>query len=235
MTRYTPSMNLSVVAVIPAHNEAARLREVLEGVYSIPNLTQIIVVDDGSDDSTAKIARSASVELVQAAENGQPSGKGNALRVGLSQARLHSPRVILLADADLGSSASKLEALIPTLDERNPISIAVFPPAQGGGFGLVKSMTRRAIAHRTGHEFAEPLSGQRALLLPALDALRGIAPGFGAEVGMTLDLLAAGIVPREIPIPLTHRSTGKSLAGFTHRALQGRDIVRAFKGTRHPW
>ncbi len=228
-------MNFSVVAVIPAHNEADRLPETLDGIHSIPNLTQVIVVNDGSDDSTAQAALSAGVELVQATESGQPSGKGNALRVGLSKARLHSPQVVLLADADLGSSASKLEALIPALDEQNPISIAALPPTKGGGFGLVKSTTRIAIARRTGYEFAEPLSGQRALSLPALNALEGIAPGFGAEVGMTLDLLAANIVPREIPIPLTHRSTGKSLAGFTHRARQGRDILRAFKGIRLPW
>lgn len=228
-------MNFSVVAVIPTHNEGERLPETLKGIHSIPNLIEVIVVDDGSDDSTAQAALSAGAELLQATESGQSSGKGDALRMGLSRARLLSPQVVLLADADLGSSASKLEALIPVLDEQNPISIAAFPPARGGGFGLVKSMTRRAIARRTGYEFTEPLSGQRALLLPALNALRGIAPGFGAEVGMTLDLLAAGIVPREIPIPLTHRSTGKSLAGFAHRARQGRDILRAFKGNRLPW
>lgn len=228
-------MNFSVVAVIPAHNEGERLPETLKGIHSIPNLIEVIVVDDGSDDSTAQAALSAGAELLQATESGQSSGKGDALRMGLSRARLLSPQVVLLADADLGSSASKLEALILVLDEQNPISIAAFPPARGGGFGLVKSMTRRAIARRTGYEFTEPLSGQRALLLPALNALRGIAPGFGAEVGMTLDLLAAGIVPREIPIPLTHRSTGKSLAGFAHRARQGRDILRAFKGNRLPW
>jgi len=228
-------MNFSVVAVIPAHNEGERLPETLKGIHSIPNLIEVIVVDDGSDDSTAQAALSAGAELLQATESGQSSGKGNALRMGFSRARLLSPQVVLLADADLGSSASKLEALILVLDEQNPISIATFPPARGGGFGLVKSMTRRAIARRTGYEFTEPLSGQRALLLPALNVLRGIAPGFGAEVGMTLDLLAAGIVPREIPIPLTHRSTGKSLAGFAHRARQGRDILRAFKGNRLPW
>jgi hypothetical protein len=100
----------------------------------------------------------------------------------------------------------------------------------------VKSLSRRAILQRTGYAPFQPLSGQRALLISVLDTLRrGIAPGFGAEVGMTLDLLSAGIKPAEIPLPLTHRSTGRNLSGFAHRAQQGLDIARALRGARIPW
>lgn len=228
-------MNLSTVAVIPAHDEADRVSETLAALAVIPGLVAMIVVDDGSRDATAKISRVSGAEVVRAAKIGQPSGKGNALLVGLSRAHEHAPQAILLADADLGASASKLAALIEALDDQHPATVAAFPPATGGGFGLVKSLTRRAIARRTGYDFAEPLSGQRAFLLPALDALPGVAPGFGAEVGMTLDWLAAGIVPHEISISLSHRPTGKTLSGFTHRAFQGRDILRALKGVRYPW
>jgi glucosyl-3-phosphoglycerate synthase len=114
--------------------------------------------------------------------------------------------------------------------------VAAFPPAATtGGFGLVKNLSRRAILSRTGYAPLEPLSGQRALLLSVIDALPGIAPGFGAEVGMTLDLLSAGIKPLEIPLRLTHRPTGRNLSGFAHRARQGLDIARALRGTRIPW
>ena len=115
--------------------------------------------------------------------------------------------------------------------------MATFPPAAAkGGFGLIKNLSRRAILRRTGYAPAEPLSGQRALLVTALEALhRGIAPGFGAEVGMTLDLLLAGIKPLELQLPLTHRPTGRNLPGFAHRARQGLDIARALRGTRIPW
>jgi glucosyl-3-phosphoglycerate synthase len=52
---------------------------------------------------------------------------------------------------------------------------------------------------------------------------------------MTLDLLAAGIEPLEIPLSLTHRPTGRNLRGFAHRARQGLDVVRALCGARIPW
>ena len=228
-------MNLSTAAIVPAHDEADRIRETLVALASIPGLETVIVVDDGCRDATAEISRRFGGEVIQASPSGQSSGKGNALRVGLSHARKHAPQAILLADADLGATASKLVDLVNALDDEHPVSVAAFPRAKGGGFGFVKSLTRRVLTRRTGHEFAEPLSGQRALLLPALDSLSGIAPGFGAEVGMTLDLCASDIVPREIPIPLSHRSTGKTIQGFSHRAHQGRDILRALNGARLPW
>lgn len=228
-------MTLSIIAIIPAHDEAERLPETLAALSNIPGLMRVIVADDGSRDATAEISHAHGAEVVEAAPSGQPSGKGNALLVGLTVARCFAPEAVLLADADLGASASKLAGLIGALDEQNPVAIAAFPPAKYGGFGLVKALTRRAIARRTGHDLSEPLSGQRALLLSALETLPGMAPGFGAEAGMTLDLLAAGIEPCEVSIPLTHRPTGKTLAGFAHRARQGRDIVQALRGDRHPW
>ena len=230
-------MRLSTAAVIPARDEAETLAETLEALQSIPSLSRIFVVDDGSRDATAEIAHTLGAEVLPASAPGKNRGKGHALRAGLARAREHSPDAFLLADADLGPSAARLSRLIDALDEDHPAVVAAFPPsAAKGGFGLVKSLSRRAILRRTGYVPSEPLSGQRALLPSALGAMqRGIAPGFGAEVGMTLDLLCAGIKPLEVPLPLTHRPTGRNLSGFTHRARQGLDVARALRGARIPW
>ncbi len=229
-------MKLSTAAVIPARDEAATLAATLEALRTIPNLSRIVVADDGSGDATAEIAESRGAEVLSASPPGQSRGKGYALRVGLARAREGSQQALLLADADLESSAALLAALIDALDEDHLVAVAALPPAAAnGGFGLVKRLSRSAILRRTGYAPLEPLSGQRALLLPALAALPGIAPGFGAEVGMTLDLLSAGIEPLELPLPLTHRPTYRNPAGFAHRARQGLDIARALSGTRIPW
>jgi glucosyl-3-phosphoglycerate synthase len=229
-------VRLSTAAVIPARDEAATLAKTLDALRTITSLSRIIVADDGSQDATAEIAHSRSAEVLSASPSGKSRGKGHALRVGLARACDQGPGALLLADADLGSSAARLADLLDALDEHHPVAVATFPPAAAtGGFGLVKSFSRRAILRRTGYAALEPLSGQRALLISALDVLPGIAPGFGAEVGMTLDLLLAGIKPLEMPLPLTHRPTGRNLSGFAHRARQGLDIARALRGTRIPW
>ncbi|MGF1471914.1 MAG: glycosyltransferase [Rubrobacteraceae bacterium] len=228
-------MPASIVAIVPARDEADRVSDTLDALQTIEGVTRLIVVDDGSRDHTAALARSGGAEVLKAAPSGRPGGKGRALIAGLSQARRHEPEVVLLADADLGPSASQLGLLAGALDERRPASIAVFPPATGGGFGLVKRFARWEISRRTGFTPTEPLSGQRALHADALNTLPGIAPGFGAEVGMTLDLLAAGIEPFEVPILLEHRPTGRNVPGFVHRTRQGLDILHALGGTRIPW
>lgn len=230
-------MTLSTAAVIPARDEAESLAETLDALQTIAGLFRILVVDDGSQDATARIARSHGAEVLSASPPGKSRGKGYALRVGLVNARNRGPEAVMLADADLGPSAARLADILDALDKHHPVAVAAFPPAGAtAGFGLVKNLSRRAILRRTGYAPSQPLSGQRALLMSTLDALwRGIAPGFGAEVGMTLDLLSAGIEPVEIPLPLTHRPTGRNLSGFAHRSRQAFDIARALRGDRIPW
>jgi glycosyltransferase involved in cell wall biosynthesis len=220
------------IVIIPASNEADRLAETIE---HLPENSHVLVVDDGSRDATAATASDSGAQILFTGKPGRPAGKGYALLVGLKEAINREPEAILLADADLGASAGKLGELLETLEDGSHFAVAAFPQLSGGGFGLVKNYARREIFRRTGFESIEPLSGQRALLTPALQALPGIAPGFGAEVGMTLDLLKAGFEPVEIPLSMSHRKTGRSLAGFAHRARQGHDILKALKGERIPW
>ncbi|MGB3635295.1 MAG: glycosyltransferase [Rubrobacteraceae bacterium] len=228
-------MTLRTIAIVPAHNEAERIPSTLEALWNLEEIERVILVDDGSRDSTSTLAAAMDAEVLAAAGPGTPRGKGHALVAGLSRARRYSPEAFLIADADLGESAMHLSSLIIELDDSSPVTIAAFPPAKGGGFGLIKNYARREIYRRTGYSPSEPLSGQRAILFEALETLPGIAPGFGAEVGMTLDLLAADIKPLEIPLHLEHRPTNRTVTGFTHRARQGFDILRALRGNRIPW
>lgn len=225
-------MPLQTIAIVPASNEAERLPDTIE---AMPEVSRLLIVDDGSRDDTAVVAGSLGAEVLTGGKSGSPLGKGGALLAGISHARQYGPDAVLLADADLGPTAAELRALIEALENGNQAAIAAFPPTTGGGFGLVKRYASSEISHRTGFTPKEPLSGQRALLIPAIESLPGIAPGFGAEVGMTLDLLQAGLEPVEIPLPLSHRTTGRTVPGFLHRARQGRDILKALKGERLPW
>jgi hypothetical protein len=68
-----------------------------------------------------------------------------------------------------------------------------------------------------------------------VSSLREVTPfadGWGLEVGMTIDALRAGLRVEEIELPLEHRATGRSPAGFLHRARQLRDIRRAARARR---
>jgi glucosyl-3-phosphoglycerate synthase len=68
-----------------------------------------------------------------------------------------------------------------------------------------------------------------------VSTLRELVPfagGWGLETGMTIDAVRAGMRVEEIELPLTHRATRRTPAGFLHRARQLRDIRRAVSARR---
>jgi len=54
-----------------------------------------------------------------------------------------------------------------------------------------------------------------------------LADGWGVEVGLTIDVLVAGLAVIEVPCDITHRVTGNDRAGTMHRASQYKDVLRA--------
>ena len=67
---------------------------------------------------------------------------------------------------------------------------------------------------------AQPLNGQRCLTRAAFEAARPLAPGWGAETGMTIDLLRMGLRVTEVEVPMAHRATGGDWRAQLHRARQ---------------
>jgi dolichyl-phosphate beta-glucosyltransferase len=110
------SPELSVV--IPAFNEEKRLATTLERIVSYlasrENAHEILVVDDGSRDSTAEVAQSFSERRVRTLRLERNRGKGAALRRGVLASR---GKHVLLTDADLSAPIEELERLEPRLAE----------------------------------------------------------------------------------------------------------------------
>jgi glycosyltransferase involved in cell wall biosynthesis len=222
-------MERRVVALVAAHEESDRIASTVSALH--PLVDEVVVVDDGSTDATSSAALVAGATVLRASRR---RGKGRAIEEALG--RLPAASVWLLADADLAETASRLAPLLSVvLDGRADIAIAAFPKLAGGGFGIVKRFAARSIRAVCGLTVHEPLSGQRALNAAALAAVRPLAPGFGLEVGVTIDAVRAGLRVVEIPIEgLAHRPTGRGGRGFAHRARQGVDIFGAIAARAVP-
>src|SRR5205823_606078 len=102
----------------------------------------------------------------------------------------------------------------------------------GGGFGIAVGFAGWAIRSLTGLEVRAPISGQRAMHPEVARAVTPFAPGFGMEIGMTVDAHRAGYRLVEVELDLEHRATGRSAAGFVHRARQLRDFARVYASRR---
>ncbi|MEW6182363.1 MAG: glycosyltransferase family 2 protein [Bacillota bacterium] len=211
----------TVSVIIPAFNEAAQISETVTAVKAIPEVTQIVVVDDASSDETSTLAAKAGAEVVKLPAN---SGKGTAVNTGISVA---TGDVLLLLDADLGKSATYARDLVlPVLRGESDMTVACFPsPKKKGGFGLVRGLARSGIRYFTGLEMKAPLSGQRALSRDVLEVVKPFAGGFGVEVALTVKAVRKGFRVSEIAVPMRHRETGRDLKGFLHRGRQFRDVA----------
>ncbi len=211
-----------IVALVPAADEADRVDATVAALDRL--VDEVVVVDDGSTDTTAPVALMAGATVWRASRR---RGKGRAIEEALTH--LPGSDHWLFADADLGASAASLAPLVEAVSRGEAdIAIARFPRLSGGGFGLVKRTASALIRAVSGFHAREPLSGQRALTAAALAAVRPLAPGFGVEVGMTIDAVRAGLRVVEIPIEgLSHRPTGRGARGFAHRARQGWDVLSA--------
>lgn len=221
----------TVCVLIPAYNEAQRIGTTIAALLCRPEIDEIVVVDDGSTDGTAQVARTAGATLVITVENG---GKGAALSVAYAAAKGRA-EFFLLLDADLGASAGEAVKLLPLLLAGSAdMVIGLLPPdpafaatGQSGGRGFVVRLARWGIFRRTGQRFAQPLSGQRAVRREVLEALGGkFASGFGVEVDLTVRVLQAGFCVREVETHFRHHVTGGDWSSVRHRVRQFRDVAR---------
>jgi glycosyltransferase involved in cell wall biosynthesis len=236
-----------LAVVIPARNESDRISATVKAAASIPGVDIVVVVDDGSVDGTGAEAANAGAIVARHARN---RGKAAAMETGAEAVKAIEsqqssqavaggqavPRHLLFLDADLAETAANASPLTePVLAGDADMTIAVFASKdKRGGHGLVLGLAGAGIQRATGWRPAEPLNGQRCITRAAFEAARPLAGGWGAEAGLTIDLMRQGMRITEVQVPLAHRATGKDLASQVHRAHQFADVARAL-AARKPW
>ncbi|HUK82546.1 MAG TPA: dolichyl-phosphate beta-glucosyltransferase [Verrucomicrobiae bacterium] len=113
--------------VIPAYNEEQRLKRFVPGIVEFLESKnkpfEIIVVDDGSQDGTAAVARelSESFPMLRHIHLSPNRGKGGAVKAGMLDAR---GKFVLFADADQSTPISEVDKLLPKL-ERDGYDMAI--------------------------------------------------------------------------------------------------------------
>ena len=220
-----------LTVIVAARNEADRIGATLDALGELFPDAERWVADDASDDGTAEVALAHGARVVS---RGRSHGKG-ANVTAAAEAVLSEgvPNLILVCDGDLGSSASSLGALVEAVRADGcELAVAAFRRRLGGGFGLALGFAGWAIERRCGFRAEAPISGQRAMRGEVLAAVLPLAPGYGMEIGMTVDAVRAGYRVCEVELELEHRATGRTLSGFAHRGRQLRDFTRVWWARR---
>jgi glycosyltransferase involved in cell wall biosynthesis len=196
----------NVVVVIPALNEALRIRDVVEG--ALAECDRVIVIDDGSDDGTGEKIADLPVTLLRHA---QRMGKGASLRDGFREALRIGAAAVLTMDGDGQHLATDIPRLIAAAN-RYPSCIAIGARlrkrAQQPTYRrLANEFGDWGIAWGCGYRIADTQSGQR--LYPAAVAALQNVPGedfvFEAQILITA---ARQLGMGAVSVPIESRYAG---------------------------
>ena len=229
-------MSLARVAcIIPARDVADRIQATVTAARAVPGVEVVIVVDDGSTDPTGDYA-AASGAIVVTHQRGR--GRATALESGVNALGVLEQRdrrpecgTVLVLDADLGAAAGRATHLVgPVVAGRADLTIAVPPRAEGEGGptpDLVETTAARGLTELVDFTSRSPLATNRCLTRRAYELASPLAAGDGADLGMTIDLLRAGLRVREIEVDLAGADDPTGLAARLDRALTLKDVTRA--------
>ncbi|HYF47017.1 MAG TPA: glycosyltransferase, partial [Acidimicrobiales bacterium] len=202
-----------VLLFLPAHDEEATVAEVVARVPTEVHGRRVdcLVIDDGSRDDTAAVARSAGAEVLVHERN---LGLGATVRDGLAEGRRRGASAVVFCDADDEYDPADLAAMVA------PILAGEADYVVGDRFGhghpdmrhhrwVGNRLLTRLTSFVARRPLADAQSGYRALS-PRAAAEAEIVHDYNYAQVLTLDLLAKGYEYAEVPIAYRHRRRGRS-------------------------
>ena len=211
---------MKALVVVPTYNEADSVEEVLDRVLAVDARADVLVVDDGSPDGTAKLvaARCDDEPRLHLLERDAKRGLGAAYRAGFAWGLARGYDVLVEMDADLSHPPERLPAL---LDALAGADLAIGSRYVPGGRTVNWSKLREAIS-RGGNAYVrlalgvpvrDMTAGYRAYRREVLEALPVEAVqsnGYCFQVEMAHRTWREGFRVVELPITFTERTSGVS-------------------------
>jgi len=212
----TPSAD--TVVFVPALNEEESLPAVLDELERELPSVDVLVVDDGSTDGTAALARDHGAEVLTFPEN---RGLPIAVAAGYEYAARKHYGYCGRVDADGQHPVAELRRLLE-LVRSGECDVAVGSRfVSGEGYEAYRyrpspprrlgtAVLRRALAFRLGRPFADATSGMYAANAKAFPVLAQPYTTGAPEVQGLLRLAEAGLVVEEVPVDMRERVSGES-------------------------
>ncbi len=216
-------------AVIPAYNAEQTIRSVtVESSKHIPK-DRILVVDDGSNDQTALLAKSVGVEVLQRPVNG---GKGCALRDGFDHVLAWNPDWILCLDADGQHDPAFIPLFQDMIHQGGYDLIVGNRPRDHRAMPLLRRFSNRTssllLSWRTGQTLEDVQCGYRAIRADFLRRLNLRCEKYDIEAEMILQVWRHRGRIGWIPISTIYRGQSSFIRKFP-------ETLRFLKVLFRPW
>jgi glycosyltransferase involved in cell wall biosynthesis len=207
------NVTMKILIIVPAYNEEESLPGVILDLQEHLPSTDIIVVDDGSTDATARTALSLGVRVISLPFN---LGIGGAMQTGYQYAQQHDYDVAIQFDGDGQHLAEEIEKLLQPLQ---PGEADLVIGSRFLNRGEYKAPVGRKIAMRVfaallswilGKRLTDTTSGFRAANRRVIEFLAKIYPDDYPEVEALVLLHKAEFRIMETPVQMRKRTAGKS-------------------------
>ncbi|MED5599758.1 MAG: glycosyltransferase family 2 protein [Actinomycetota bacterium] len=203
---------MRTAVIIPAFNEADALPGVLAELVRHNPDHDLVVVDDGSTDDTAVVARAAGATCLRLPFN---LGIGSALRLGFRYVVEHDYDRAYQFDADGQHDASQVEPLLAGLTDADMVIGSRFIGERGyrvgRSRGIAMALLRRLVTWICGQNFTDTSSGFRAFRRPVLELF---ATEYPAEYMESVEALVLavrrGFTVGEVPVMMHNRAGGRA-------------------------
>jgi len=205
------------LVIIPAYDEERSIGRVIKGVQENFPDADVVVIDDGSSDGTAKLARKAGARVLCHTVN---LGPGAATQTGYKYALRHSYELVVQLDADGQHDPRSIKDLLNVLE--NESCDLVIGSRFLGDEGYEPSQIRKIGMSFFGaltslivkQKITDSTSGFRVLNRKVVDFLANIDyPSDYPDADVIILAHFAGFRIKEIPVIMYKNTTGKSLLG----------------------
>ena len=193
---------MRISLILPAKNEAEGLRRTLPGVRELLPEAEIIVVDDGSTDETADIARQHGASVLSSPYS---MGNGAAIKRG---ARAATGEILVFMDADGQHNANLIPRLLARMDQGYDMVVGArgWDGQASVGRGMANGLYNRVASLMTAHQVADLTSGFRAVRADKFKEFLHLLPnGFSYPTTITMAFFRSAYAVAYEPIPVAPR------------------------------
>lgn len=203
-----------VIAAIPAYNEEKYIGTIV--LKARQYVDEVIVVDDGSTDQTADVARLAGASVIHHQQN---RGYGASVQTLLAEAKKRNPDVLVLLDADTQHNPDEIPNLITPVLAGSDLVIGS-RERQRGNIPVYRHLGQRVLSHfshiLSGKKVVDSECGFRAFSPKAIAELKLRQQGMAISAETIAAAAERGLNVTQIPVSAIYTKDGSTLKPVAH-------------------